>query len=120
MVRRYRRKKRRTTTRRRRRRGFKRGSKRTSYDGIYYFKTHFTDTILADLTPDNASFLIGGGQSGTSVTGAAFYIDDSAEWGSVTGRFKMWRLLGMKLKVFPRQGSDDTKGLFSVSIASDP
>jgi len=120
MVRKFARKRRRRGIKRRRRGGKR--FKRTTYDGTYFFKVHYQDTILCDLVPTNGSFIIGGGQSGTSITGSAIYLDDTAEWQSVTGRFKNWRLHGMKLKVFPRAESitNNPSATFDVAIASSP
>lgn len=122
MVKRVRNRRRRATRKRRlmrRRKHFK----KTSYDGVCYFVTHTEDYIVADLTPSNATFIVGGGQAGTSVTGSSLYIDDVAEFQSVIQRWKMWRLKGLKIKVYPRHNSQTnstSNGTFDVTIASSP
>lgn len=54
-------------------------TKRTTYDGTYFFKVHSIDTIVAN-SATQASYIIGGGQSGVSSAGSSAYIDDNPEW----------------------------------------
>lgn len=95
--------------------------KLTSYDGIYYARCIDVFLTNADaLDPTNASVLINWGNAGIN-TATTRFINNIPEFLAFTGSFHQWRIVGLKIKVFPRRESNnDDSGIYDISRASNP